>query len=907
MRHVPTISVTASALVLVVLVSLLFRWMPTAGVGAGVATVLLCARYLSRRYRSAVSAIALTAVCVLCVTIPTIAIVSGSIHISPLNAAVAGYLLGLIGLWGLIIGVSTLGFALNAIVAVVLVLLFATAAAGWLIGHPTTLIGFLFAGMASAVLIYTGSIVGRSSFSDRAAGIHDDPIAVTVEFFVVALTAATVPFVARAISLFSVGGVGGFVAGLFSVPLAVLFTRQLARGVDLSRLEYYHEQFVQTAIEFGAEINGLFTDSGGSHRTHTDPTEDVERAGKIVAAAPVNIPTAHQFLDDAQSSLVGGRPLTAAAAAFVATSLVGRVPPTEQYLTGTSRFMEALKRHAGELQISTIDLGDARAAAEAGNEEEARSMTEHSLAMAISESSGLFDLVVQRIESAQQSTGTEAFAETLARLEAALALATAHELSQYTPERATETIQDLLSRLTKDHELPPITTSREGVTAAAGTGWDAVRRGDRLLTTDDLLGAAGAYTIAIESYVLALRAAAEGGFDTDAKRIRTALSILLDEQAAVLYTIATAAYTVPEPVVEDAGSTDERLHTKRERQTLAQGLTAIRTVTKQTGIQSEGVRSVRLFVRYNELRRRLKPIEQTLDSAVKHAKRGEESVASELFSDCQTKLENLSDRAVAAGLSEAAGVLSAAAVRCAKHRAAINDGRVDDLEPISIAVAQPAEPREFTVTPIGDELRRTLADERLDRLCSLLQTASTHDVRDSYDGSTAGKVQSMSTVISGMDPLFGTPPLDGLEALTRDVLKHALLSAITSIEAELATIHTGPVPDGFVSRPSILAADPIGDLTAAASLQEFASVWRESAMALANASTEITPATNAVQAFLTQQETIETKLTNNGTVTLTDISAADPIAVLKLAGMRIDGAVYNSAAETLSYPAQSGS
>jgi len=291
MRHVPTISVTASALVLVVLVSLLFRWMPTAGVGAGIATVLLCARYLSRRYRSAVSAIALTAVCVLCVTIPTIAIVSGSIHISPLNAAVAGYLLGLIGLWGLIIGVSTLGFALNAIVAVVLVLLFATAAAGWLIGHPTTLIGFLFAGMASAVLIYTGSIVGRSSFSDRAAGIHDDPIAVTVEFFVVALTAATVPFVARAISLFSVGGVGGFVAGLFSVPLAVLFTRQVVGGVDLSRLEYYHEQFVQTAIEFGAEINGLFTDSGGSHRTHTDPTEDVERAGKIVAAAPVNIPT----------------------------------------------------------------------------------------------------------------------------------------------------------------------------------------------------------------------------------------------------------------------------------------------------------------------------------------------------------------------------------------------------------------------------------------------------------------------------------------------------------------------------------------------------------------------------------------------------------------------------------------
>ncbi|MGM0605385.1 MAG: hypothetical protein ACQETB_06895 [Halobacteriota archaeon] len=900
---VVTVAIVASVLA----VAAASLWTATATIGVGAGLAIGWASAIAARWSSPVLSALLSAVCVTAILAPTAAIVAGSIHLAPLDASVTGYIIGTIGIWGMIVGVSTLGFGLGAIVALGMAMVLTTALAGWVVGHPVTLLGFVLGGVLTATLVYGGSIIGRQTFSSGEGASSGDPLVVSVEFATVAVVASTVPFGARAIGLFPLGGIGPFLVGVGLTAAGARSIGRLRARVDADRLSWYTERLVESALRTAAEIKATVQRvTGWTGETHTEPADRVEDASSIVAAAPVRVPAAHQFLADAQSSLVGGDPNRATAAAAVATALAERVPPTDAYIDGASRFLEALVTDPGSMGVSTADLSDARDSHEAGSEDEARTIAENAVAAAIGESKGLFELVVQQIESARERRGSGSVAEALARLEAALAMTSAHALAgEVDTDDATETIQDLIARLTDDQSPPPIDSPRQAVRAAAGTGWDAVCRGDEAIEADDYTTAAGAYTIAIEAYLLALQAAVAGGFDTDAGRIRTTISILLDEQADVLFAIARDAYPTPGSGFErrDRAAVEaDRRHsgeTAADRSALSNGLSTIKTATKRTGIRSEGVRSVRLFVRHGELDRRLAGIRADLDTAATRAAAGDLHDAAETYEAAAAQIDALGDRAADAGLRAAADELSTAGVRCRRTAEQLRSGATDGMGECTLDLPYPAVPQDLSVEPIGDRLREALADERLVTLRSLLVDARTHRIAAAYDEPTSGKVSSMAAVVATMDPLFGTPNLDGLEAVGRDVTRSAFESALERLETDLAIVHGGPVPPGFATRPAILDADPIGDLDAARSLSAYAATWRDRAAELADAIDTLSAAIDATKAYLAHADAIESTLRTDGVVSDDDVATADPIAVFRLAACRIDAARYDAESETL--------
>ncbi|WP_138004520.1 hypothetical protein [Halalkalirubrum salinum] len=851
-----------AALESVVAVGLLWlasQWTLPAAIGVAVGTLLYGTHRVARQVDSTVTGLGMAAAATVIVVAPIAAILLGSIGQPSLGTATAGFAIGLLGLWGLILAVAVLEFGLNGMITTAIALVLTTFAATWALPETAAFARYLAAGAAASVVLYLLSIALRTAFLEDASTVRTDPIAIAFEALTALAVVAIVPVTAAWIAG-QTGGIGSFFVGVAAPWVVVVAARRWSVVFDKSRLAWYHDRFVTAAIRDMEAIANAVSKSTARTETHTDASKAVEDAESIVAAAPVRLPAADRFLETAQGSLVGGNKTKAAAAAALAVSIAELTPPVDAYLDGVSRFMEAIEPETGSLSIATVDLSDAQAAHDARDQETARSLSEDAVAAAIGGSGGLVELVVQQLDSVQKSRRSLPIDALLARLEAALALSSAAAIETASPEQSDLSIGELLTRLAAVEDRS-VTTSRETVRAAAGTGWEAICRGDRAIDHGALTAAANAYTIAIEAYLRARAAAIESGLQTDEKRISQTLSLLIDGQATVLHAVAIETYgnrsisdSHSDPwsgdhdrSTEDRGHGDAHTHDRSvRRQTLSIGLSALREARTQVGIQSDRVRVVRLFVRRGELRGRVDQINATTDAAATAARAGDRSEAASAYREAANRLETLSERASAAGLADAATTLSRAVVQCEQNAATLHAGS-DDIEPVDLSIgdnerAPPPDPK-----PIGDEIRAALAGDRLVTLRDVLLDAQSHPVSAAYDEATAGTVESMATVVATMDPLFGTPDLDGLEAVTREVLTDALAAVIDRLAGELEATHERD-REGVGDRPAVLDADPLGDLAATESLSAFVAVWIDRADELAVAAETIIQPTQSEDA-----------------------------------------------------------
>ncbi len=852
-----------AALAGIVVVGLLWlasQWALPAAIGVAVGTLLYGTHRVARQVDSTVTGLGMAAAASVIAVAPIAAILLGSIGQPSLGTATAGFAIGLLGLWGLILAVAVLEFGLNGMITTAIALVLTTFAATWALPETAAFARYLAAGAAASVVLYLLSIALRTAFLEDARAVRTDPIAIAFEALTALAVVAIVPVTAAWIAGHP-GGIGSFFVGVAAPWVVVVAARQCSVVFDKSRLAWYRDRFVTAAIRDMEAIANAVSMSTARGETHTDAATAVEDAESIVAAAPVRLPAADRFLETAQGSLVGGNKTKAAAAAALAVSIAELTPPVDAYLDSVSRFMEALAPEAGSLSIATVDLSDVRAARDAGDQETAKSLSEDAVAAAIGGSGGLVELVVQQLDSVQKSRRSLPIDALLARLEAALALSSAAAIETAGPEQSDLSIDELLTRLAAVEDRS-VTTSRETVRSAAGTGWEAICRGDRAIDHGALTAAANAYTIAIEAYLRGHAAAIESGLDTDEKRISRTLSLLIDGQATVLHAVAIETYgdrSISDSghgyrwsgdhdrSTEDRGHGDAHTHDRSvRRQTLSIGLSALRAARTQAGIQSDRVRAVRLFVRRGELRGRVEQINATTDAAVTAAHAGDRSEAASAYREAANRLETLSERASAAGLADAATTLSRAVVQCEQNAATLHAGSAD-IEPVDLSIGDSERTPPPDPEPIGDEIRAALAGDRLVTLRDVLLDAQSHPVSAAYDEATAGTVESMATVVATMDPLFGTPDLDGLEAVSREVLTDALAAVIDRLAGELEATHERD-REGVGDRPAVLDADPLGDLAATESLSAFVAVWIDRADELAVAAETIIQPTQSEDA-----------------------------------------------------------
>lgn len=839
-----------AGIVAVGLLWLAFQWTLSAAIGVAVGTVLYGTHRVARQVDSTVTGLGMAAAASVIAVAPIAAILLGSIRQASLGTATAGFAIGLLGLWGLILAVAVLEFGLNGMITAAIALVVATFAATWALPETAAFASYLAAGAAVSVVLYLLSIALRTAFLEDTSTVRTDPIAIAFEALTALAVVAIVPVTATLLAG-QAGGIGSFFVGVAAPWVLAVAAQRSSVVFERSRLAWYRDRFVAAAIRDMEAIANAVTMRTARTETHTDAGKAVEDADSIVAAAPVRLPAADQFRKTAQGSLASGNKPKAAAAAALAVSIAELTPPVDAYLDGVSRFMEALAPETGSPSASTVGLSDARDAHDAGDEARARSLSEDAIAAAISGSGGLIELVVQQLDSVQNDRRSLPINELLARLEAALAVSSTAMIETAAPEQSDLSIDEVLTRLAAVEDRS-VTTSRETVRAAAGTGWEAICRGDRAIDHGALTAAANAYTIAIEAYLRGREAAIESGLDTDEKRISRTLSLLIDGQATLLHAVAIETYGDRssgdhDQSTEDRGDGDDHTHDRSvRRQTLSIGLSALREARTQAGVQSDRVRAVRLFIRRGELRGRLEQINATTDAAATAARAGDRSEAASAYSEAADRLDTLSERASAAGLADAATTLSRAVVQCEHNAATLHAGSAD-IEPVDLSIEASERTPPPDPEPIGNEIRAALAGDRLVTLRDVLLDAQSHPVSAAYDEATAGTVESMATVVATMDPLFGTPDLDGLEAVTRAVLTDALAAVIDRLAAEFAAAHDRDRAGGS-DRPAVLDADPLGDLAATESLSAFVAVWLDRADELAVVAETIIQPTHAEDA-----------------------------------------------------------
>lgn len=745
------------------------------------------------------------------------AVTIGTVQLHPLGPAILGAGVGAVGIWTLVTAV--VGFGVGPLTIGVLSLAFVggSVVAVWMTGQPVTITVFLTGGLLAGITVAAVGIFGRVA-ADLDEQTGSDPVVLFVEVIGVAIVAIGVPAGARAIALFPIGGPLEFGLGLLAVPTVVLGGRRLRRNIDGQRLDRLRSRIVEGALGLYADVREIVSSvADGGTEPHTEAAETIEEADEIVAAAPTTVPAATHFLEDAQAGLAADNRGLAVAAAEIAAEIAAGTVETETYLDRAGRLLEALEIDPASIEAASVDLSDARAAHEAGDDDRARAIAEGAVLAAIAEAGDRFELVVQNVESARESRGTGAIVGVLARLDAALAASTARSLdSAIDRDEAIQRLQELLSEFEEDPDWEFETVPAAAVRAASATAWRAVRQGDTALRsektdgddtagvrTEALVAAAESYTIAIDAYLTALRAALEAETETDAKRIGDAFSVLTPETTTVLLALTMEEYTGP--------SIADRTGSARTRSVVRRGLSTIKTVRVRTGIDAGNTDAVRSFLRYGALNRRLQVLEPEIDRA-EQLVGTDDSAAREAYRSIAERFEELSDRAANAGRTGLSSQLASKALACRENAAAIGKGEYAAAEAVNVSISPPAVSAETELRPAGDRIRGELLGDRFLELRRLLRMAAEHPIRRRYDEPVAGKIESMATVLDRIDPIVGTSNLDGMCSVGMEVTRSGIESAL----------------DGA----GVVESDPIGDLEAADSIEAFTTQWLKAAGAI---------------------------------------------------------------------------
>lgn len=828
------------------------------------------------------------------------AVAIGTLWLFPVGPSIVGSVLGAIGIWTLVAAVVWFGGGTFLVVVVSIAFVGGAVVAVWAVDAAAAVVAFLTVGIIVGAAIAGVGLVGRA-FGGVDDDAGSDPLVLSVEVLGVLIAALGVPVGARAIALFPLGGPIAFLSGL-AVALLVAggVVRLRSAGEDrLARLRKrmgrLRDRLVEDGLAFYSELREFLSIGGGGTGAHTEADPEIEEAEEVVAAAPTNVPAAEQFLDDAKAGLTGGDRGYAVAAAELAERIAEEAVDTGAYIRNVSRFLEALEIDPGSIDQAAIDLSEAREAHEAGEDEEARAIAERALLAAIAETDGLFELVVQRVESSRESRGAGAIEAVLARLDTALAASTARSLeSPIDRDEAVRRLEELLAEFGEEPDWEFDTVPGAAVRAASSTAWQAVLQGDRAVEASGdriaLQAAAEAYTIAIEAYLTALQAAIEAELESDAKRVRTALELTVSALSAVLIAIAMDAYTGPTPA--------DRTGCARDRSTIRRGLSAVKAARVRASVSTGDPAPVRALLRYGALNRRLQVLETEIDRVEGLASSGDPA-AREAYQSIAERFEELSDRAAATGMTDVASELDARALTCRENAATLAEG--GRLERLDARVPPPASAGEAELDPAGERIRSELLGDRFLELHALLGTAADHEIARLYDEPVAGKIDSMARVLDRLDPIAGVSNLDGMAAVGREVTRAGIGSAIDRLERRAATARgDGGLPE-MVDRPTVLDSDPIGDLQAADSIGEYAETWEAIAEDIDAAAGRVQTIAAAVEAFERDPRWFRDRVSEGEAITAEKLSAmegfeeqaVDPRLVLRVAGRRVDGARYD--------------